>query len=164
MDFAELKKKALEIKDQAVEKSKGAVDYGAKKLGESSLTLKTKKELDSFIGSSKNTKTKMENGTDKVNKKRVVAIFTDTKSDFFERMLYLLPVLVTKAFSQNVSLKLVDISIKNLDIKSYKIEKWPALVVFEDTKQIKVLQGEENIQKVVKSASLDINATIDSIK
>jgi len=163
MDFAELKKKALELKDQAVEKSKEAVDYGAKKLWESAVTLKTKKELEDFVASSKNTKTKMEDGTQKENKKRVVIIFTDTKSDFFESMLYMLPVLITKAFSQNVSLKLADISMKDMKKTDYNIKKWPTLVVFENTKLLKTLEGEENIQKVVKSATLDINATIDNI-
>lgn len=163
MDFAELKKKALELKKQAVEKGKDAVDYGAKKLGESSLTLKTIKDLEAFVEKSKNTYVKMEDGTKKENKKRAVVIFADTGSDFFEKMLYMLPVLVTKAFSQNVSLKLADISMKDIKKEAYKIKKGPTLVVFENMKIIKSLEGEEDIQKVVKSASLDINTTIDSI-
>ena len=163
MDFTKLKKKALRFKDQAVEKSKEAVDYGVKKLEESSMTLKDKKTLEAFVATSKNTKTKMEDGSKKINKKRVVVIFADPKSDFFESMLYMLPVLITKAFSQNVSLKLADSSMKGIDLKEYEVKKWPALVVFENTKPIKTLQGEENIQKVVKWASLDINATIDSL-
>jgi hypothetical protein len=121
MDFDALKKKALKLKDQAVEKSKEAVDYGAKKLGESSLTLKDTKQLQDFITSSKNTQTKLEDGNHRENKKRVVVIFADTKSDFFESMLYMLPVLITKAFSQNISLKLADISMKDLKKKDYGI-------------------------------------------
>lgn len=163
MDFEQLKKKAQELKKQALEKTQDAVDYGAKKLGESSLTLKTNKELQEFVAKSKNTFTEMEDGSKKENTKRVVVIFADTKSDFFEKMLYMLPVLATKAFSQNVSLKLADIAMKDLDTKTYAIKKWPSLAVFENTKLLKTLQGEESIQKVVKSASLDINTTIDSM-
>lgn len=163
MDFAELKKKALDLKKQAVEKSKDAIEYGAWKLWESSLTLKTNSEVEEFIKKSKNTSSKNDAGEVKTHKKRAVIIFTDTKGDFFQHMLYMLPVLVTKSFSQNVSLKLADISMKNLDTTAYKIKKWPTLCVFENTKLIKSLEGDENIQKVVKSASLDINATIDSL-
>jgi len=39
----------------------------------------------------------------------------------------------------------------------------PALVIFENEKVYKVIQGEENIQKVVKTASLDINKTIETL-
>ncbi len=163
MDFDAFRKKALELKDQAVKKSKEAVDYGAKKLGESSLTLKDTKQLQDFITSSKNTQTKLEDGSHRENKKRVVVIFADVKSDFFESVLYMLPVLMTKAFSQNVSLKLADISMKDLKKRDYEIMQWPTLSVFENTKYIKSLQWEQEIQKVVKDASLDINKTIDSI-
>lgn len=63
----------------------------------------------------------MEDGSQKENKKRVVIIFADPKSDFFEKMLYMLPVLVTKAFSQNISLKLADISMKGIPKQDYSI-------------------------------------------
>lgn len=60
-----------------------------------------------------------------------------------------------------MALKAADISMKDLDTKKYQIEKQEALVVFENKKVIKVLTGEENIQKVVKSLSLDINKSIE---
>lgn len=163
MDFESLKKKALEVKKQAEKTSQQAVKLWAQKLGESSLTIKSVKELEDFILKSKNTEVTLENGSKKENIKRVVIIFSDTKSEFFTHMLYMLPVLVTKAFSQNISLKLADISMKDLKKETYKITTWPTLVVFENTKILKTLEGEESIKKVVKSASLDINATIDSI-
>ncbi len=163
MDFAKLKKKALELKDQAVEKSKDAVSYGAGKLWESALTLKDKKALDDFIASSKNTISKTDDGKQKTHTKRVIVIFADTQGDFFKKMLYMLPVLATKAFSQNVSLKLADANMKWFDKKTYDIQELPTLVVFENTTKIKSLSGEEPVQKVVKTASLDINTTIDSM-
>jgi hypothetical protein len=48
-------------------------------------------------------------------------IFSDTKSDFFKDLLYELPVLSTKAFSQNIALRLADISMKDLDAKKYQV-------------------------------------------
>jgi competence protein ComGC len=57
----------------------------------------------------------------------------------------------------------VDKDMKDADFAPYSVTQFPALLVFENTKHIKTLQGEENIQKVVKSLSLDINSTIDSL-
>jgi hypothetical protein len=50
---------------------------------------------------------------------------------------------------------------KDLDVKKYQIWKIETLVVIEDMKVIKTLEWEENIQKVVKSLSLDINKSIE---
>jgi len=163
MDFTELKKNALKFKDQAFEKGKEAVSYSAAKLGESGMTLQTVKDLDVFIQKSKNTEFKDVNGVKKTFTKRVIVVFADTKSEFFKQMLYMFPVLIAKAFSQNISLSLADISMRELDVKKYQVSKKSTLVVFEDTKIIKTLEGDENIQKVVKAASLDINGTIDSL-
>ncbi len=93
----------------------------------------------------------------------MIVIFADTKSDFFSKMLYALPVLSAKAFSQNIALKLADASMKELNPNIYNMSTLPVLLVFENSKCIKTLSGEENIQKVVKSLSLDINSTIDSL-
>jgi len=51
MDFKELKKKALE-------KTQQAIDYSAKKLTNSSLTINTKEELESIVKKSATTKFK----------------------------------------------------------------------------------------------------------
>jgi hypothetical protein len=47
--------------------------------------------------------------------------------------------LVTKAFYQNVTLKLAISNIKDVDLKQYGVNKTPSLVVFENTKPIKVI-------------------------
>ncbi|MDR1988526.1 MAG: hypothetical protein LBQ24_07605 [Candidatus Peribacteria bacterium] len=70
---------------------------------------------------------------------------------------------MTKAFSQNVVLKLAVSNIKDVDFKSYGITKFPSLVVFENTKVLKVISSKENIIKLVKSFKLDINKEIDSL-
>jgi len=48
-------------------------------------------------------------------------------------------------------------------LKKYKFKKYPSLILFENCKDSKVIEGEENIQKVVNSLSLDINKTIDEL-
>jgi len=163
MDFSNFKKKALEFKKKALKKWQEAIDYSAKKLWESGFTLKTVEELEKFIEKSKNTSSKDVNGKVITYKKRILIIFSDRESDFFKNMLYMLPILLTKSFSQNISFKLADISMENLNTEEYKIEKESTLCVFENTKLIKTITGEENIQKVVKEATLDINKTIDSL-
>jgi hypothetical protein len=49
-------------------------------------------------------------------------------------MLYKLPVLSAKAFSQNMTIRLADISMKKLDKKLYKISLPETLVVIENEK------------------------------
>jgi len=90
-------------------------------------------------------------------------VFANTQSDFFKSLLYKLPVFEAKSFSQNIKFKLADIDMKGLHKSAYDIHKTPCLVVFENETLLKAINEEEKIQKVVKSLSLDINATIDSL-
>ena len=162
MDFSKFTKQARDLKDQAVTKSKQALSYGASKLADSKITLKTVSELDLFVEKSKNKQGKdSKTGESKEYSQRVIIIFADPKSGFFQDLLYLLPVLSAKAFSQNISLKLADVHMQGLDKKTYNIHNPPSLVLMENMKFIKILEGEEKIQKVVKSLDLDINKTIE---
>lgn len=164
MDFKEIKKKALELKDEAAKKSKEALDYSAGKLAGSKFTIKSVEELEAFRDTSKSTQGKdSKTGEKKTYTHRSIVIFCETDTDFFTSMLYMLPVLEAKAFSQNVKCKLADVSMKGLHKAAYNVGEVPCLVVFENSKIIKTLEGEENIQKVVKSLSLDINKTIDEL-
>jgi len=159
-----MKDEALKLKDKAKKAGKDAIEYSATKMADSKMTLKTVEDLEKFRETSKNTKwTDSTTGKKKEFSHRSIVIFSDTKSTFFKEMLYKLPVLQTKAFTQGVKLKLADISMKWLDKEKFSIHNTPSLVVFENEKLLKTLQGEENIQKVVKSMSLDINTTIDSL-
>mgnify|MGYP002858134729 CR=1 FL=1 len=159
-----MKDEALKLKDKAKKAGKDAIEYSATKMADSKMTLKTVEDFEKFRETSKNTKwTDSTTGKKKEFSHRSIVIFSDTKSTFFKEMLYKLPVLQTKAFTQGVKLKLADISMKWLDKEKFSIHNTPSLVVFENEKLLKTLQGEENIQKVVKSMSLDINTTIDSL-
>jgi len=78
MNLEELKKKALEIKEKALEKTEEAIDYGAKKLTESKLTITTKEELDAIIKKSATTSfTNKETGEKKDYKHKSIVIFAE---------------------------------------------------------------------------------------
>jgi len=157
MDFAEMKKKALKFKDDVIES-------WAKKLAESSMVINKIEDLEEFIKKSETKKfTSKETWETKEFIKKVIVIFTDKNSDFMKKSLVWLPVLITKAFSQNIPLKMCDIKIEEL--KKYEIKKLPTLVVFETEKIIDVIEWEEDINKIIKSLNIDINKSIeDSIK
>jgi hypothetical protein len=162
MDFKKLKSEALKLKNKAVDAGKYVVTYSAGKLAGSGVTLKSVVDLEKFIEKSKTTEGKdSTTWKEKKFKHQVIVIFVDTKSDFFKELLYKLPVLSTKAFSQNMSLRAADISMKDLDRKKYGLWKKETLVVLENKVVIKTLEGEEKIQKVVKSLSLDINKSME---
>ena len=66
--------------------------------------------------------------------------------------------LVTKAFSQNINLKLgIKSILSKEDEEHYSIKEYPCIVVFENEKWYKTISGNENITKLVKSIDLDIN-------
>lgn len=164
MDFKDIKEKAKNLQKKAGDKLDEAIDYSAKKLSSSSLTISTKKELEDFIEKSKTKEfIKKETWEKKYYKHKVIVLFWEEKSDFFKDSLIELPVLATKAFSQNISLKIAKSEIKGVDLKTYNIEVFPCLVVFEEQKVYKKIEDKENIKKLVKSFNLDINKQIEEL-
>jgi len=161
MDFWELKNKASKLKESAMKASKSAVEYSAAKLADSKLTLTTIQELELFLKKSLTT-TGKDSSTwkQKQFQHQVIVIFTDIQSEFFRHMLYKLPVLSAKAFSQNISIRLADISMKDLDTKKYQIWDLETLVIIQDEKVLHSIAWSENIQKIVKSMTLDINKAV----
>lgn len=140
---------------------KDAIVYSAGKLADSSLTLKNIQELEAFLKNS-DTKNIQDPNTkkEKIFLRQVLVLFVDTKSSLFEEMLYIFPILQTKSFAQNMSMKLADISMKGIDTKSYGISGDQALVLFENRKVQKTILDIEEIRKLVKSLNLDINRDI----
>lgn len=161
MDF----KKFLETaKNKTKEYSNKAVDFSSKKLSESKLTLKTAEELQKLIDSSQNTKfTNKETGVEKTFVKHSIVILWDEKSDFFKQALYILPVLATKGFTKNTSVKITGNNIKDFDYKTIQVEEFPSLVLFENKEVKKVITGKENILKLVKTWNFDINELVEKI-
>lgn len=157
MDFAKLKSKLIETKNKAVESS-------AKALWNSMFTIKNIEELNKAISKSKETSfTNKETWETKTYTKNSFVLFWDENSDFFKESLITFPVLATKAFSQNITLKLAKTNIENLKLEDYKVMETPSLVVFENEKVKTVIAWKENILKLVKSTNLDINGEIEKI-
>lgn len=153
MSFWDFKKKALKFKDDIIGK-------WAKKLWESSMVIKKIDNLNKFIEKSQTKSfTSKETGETKEFIKKVIVVFAEKESSFFEKLLIWLPVLATKAFSQNIPFKICDIDIK--DLWEYKIKEQPCLVVFETEKVIKIIEWEENISKIIKKLDIDIIKAIE---
>jgi len=145
-----LKEKALEIKDDLVEK-------WAESIAKSSLVLKEKEDLDKIIEKTTPKEfTSKETGEKKVFKKYAVVIFVKKDTDFYKEALIEIPVLATKAWSQNIPLKITELSYKG-------VKNFPSLVVFENKKIYKTLEGEENIKKIVKNVDFDIIKQIENL-
>lgn len=168
MDFKSVKNKVIKAwktaKTKVVDTTNKAVNFSAKKLSNSSATLRDKKALEDTINRSKNSYfVEKETGKRKLNKNRTIIIFASERSDFFKSALVQYPILKTKAFSQNLTLKLAVSKIDWVNFEDYGIKKMPALVLFENKKAIKTLEWKENIQKLVKSLNLDINELIENL-
>ena len=70
MDFAQLKKKALELKEKAVEFTDKTLEQTAVKVAQSSLVLKEQSELESLITKSENKQFITQEGQEKIFIKR----------------------------------------------------------------------------------------------
>lgn len=152
------------LKEKAINKTKEAVNFWAKKISQSKYTINKKEDLDKIIKKSKTTTFKnKETWEEKQYKHKSIVIFAEENSDFFKDAIYMLPILVTKAFTQNIWFRLSKSKIEWVDLKDYKIEKknLPSLVVFENKEVFKIINGKENILKLVKSIDLDINKLIE---
>ena len=157
MDLKELKQKALKLKNDAV-------NYSARQLTNSGLTLDKKEEVGKMIKKSITTTFKnKETWKSKEYKHKAIIIFAEEWSDFFKKALYMLPVITAKAFSQNIPVRLAKSKIEWINLSDYGIENTstPTLVVFQEEKVLKLINWEENILKLVKSFSLDINKQIE---
>jgi len=168
MDFkaftVKAKEKALQLKDKASEHKQKAINYSAKKLTNSKYTISEKEALDSIIKKSATTTFKnKETWIEKKIKHKSIVIFADEWSEFFKDYLFLLPIMETKAFSQNISVKLAKSKIKWVKLSDYKVKakSLPSLVVFQEEKVYKNIEWNENILKLVKSFNIDINDLIE---
>lgn len=161
MDF---KKLIADAKSKTKEISDKAVKFSSEKLAESSLTLKKAEEIQKVIDGSVNKKFKnKENWEEKTFVKNSIIIYADEKSEFFKEILYILPVLAAKSFSQNISFKIASSNIKEFDYKAHDLNEFPSLVLYENKEIKKTLTGKENILKLVKTIDLDINKLIQSL-
>lgn len=160
MDFSKFKEKLSSFKDTTVKFYNKTLDDTAKKLANSSFTIKTLFDLEDFISKSKYY---FNEASGKEEWKKIICIFASKDSKFFKDFLYELPLVYTKAWARNIQIKLVESSIEWLDLSRYSIKEIPSLVLFENEKVSKVVASEEKINKIVKSLSLDIEESIIKI-
>ncbi|MDD5769612.1 MAG: hypothetical protein PHE25_01485 [Candidatus Gracilibacteria bacterium] len=167
MDFKSIKenavKNAIKFKNKAIDFKNKAIDLSVEKVSKSSLVIKNQTELDDLILKSENKINKNQEGEEKTFIKRVFVIFGDSKQNFFKEFLVSFPILLAKVFSQNVSFKVVDISNIQIDYSKFNLKEFPAMIIFENKEIYKIIYGEENLKKVVKSLTLDINKTVDEL-
>ena len=156
MDFKSLKEKAIKFKNDTIASS-------AKKLSESNLVIKKIEDLGRHIAKSKNTSLVNEKTKEsKIFTKHSIVIFVEKNSDFYKDALIQIPVLVTKAWTWGIALKMSDIKIE--DLKKYNIFETPSLALFTNEKLVKIIIWAENIKTIVKTLDLDIIKAIENIK
>ncbi len=163
MDFSKLKEQAIKLKQKAVDVKNIAVDFSAEKISQSWLVMKSQSDLETLIGKSENKIITTKDWDEKTFVKRSILLAWDANKDFFKEFIISIPVLLTKSFSQSLAIKVLDIHNQNIDISQYEIQELPALIVFENKKVYKIIIWEDNIKKVVKSLTLDINRSIEEI-
>lgn len=157
MGFSKIKEKLKEFKEKTVKAYNKTVDSQANKLIASNMTIKTLFELDSYISK---TKLKFNSELWKDVAKQVIFIFADTKTDFYKKILYYLPLIYTKSWTWNLPIKFVDISMDWLDLNRFKISVLPSLVFVENVRIIKIISWEENILKILKWFNLNIEKSV----
>lgn len=163
MDFSKLKEQALQLKQKAIDVKNKAVDFSAEKISQSWLVLKNQSDLELLIWKSENKVITTKEWDEKTFVKRSILVVGDASKDFFKEFIISIPVLLTKSFSQSLAIKILDIHNKNIDVSEYELQELPALIVFENKKVYKIIIWEDNIKKVVKSLTLDINRSIEEI-
>lgn len=158
MDFKKIKEKAQFFIQQSWEKINESIDIWIRKIEKSSFVLSDIKELQKVIDETKNTI----NQYGKVSTKKTIIICAEKWSDFYRHLLsYIFPIVYWKAWTQNMWVKLCNI--EKSDLKKYNVWEFPALIVFEDTKVLKVIHWKANIEKVVKNLNMDINELINNL-
>lgn len=157
MNLASLKEKMNWLKDKAIDLTNKTLEKWAEAIQNSAFTINDLQTLNDFIAKSKNYYNDV---TKKEVCKKVIVLFASKETDFFKKALYILPVVYTKSWTANISVKIVDSSIEWLDLTKYTITSLPSLVLFENEKVVKVVAGEEKINKIVTGLTLDIEKTV----
>lgn len=167
MDFKKIKEKAKKIKDKTINIAKNTtLKVKNSKIANISFIIKTKKDFDDLIEKSKTTYYYDNEKNKKISYlNKSIVIFAIEWTNFYKKLFYIFPIISTKAFSQNITVKLSKPNIKWIDYKKYNIniKNFPCLVIFQEKKLYKIIEWEENINKLVKSINLDINKKIEEI-
>ena len=160
MDFKSIKEKARKWKESFIKAKNNFVEKSADNFRKSKSHIQTEKELARFIEKSKT----YANKEGKEIKKKIFLLVVDTKADFYKKLLYMFPVIYTKAWSKDIAIKLIDNELSWFNYKEdYNGWAIPALLVFEEEKITNRVEWEENLKKLVKKMTLDVEKTIEEI-
>lgn len=157
MDFKKIKEKTLEVKNTLIKQADKVVSLSRDMVVNTAL-IKETKYLDEFIAKTAN----YINSTGKEVVKVGILLVIDTESDFYKKLLYVFPTLYTKGWSKNIDVKILASNTKDFEKEKYGISSIPSLLVFNNTKVFKQVDSEENILKIVRSLSLDLEKTIEA--
>ncbi|MDP2090407.1 MAG: hypothetical protein Q8K30_02310 [Candidatus Gracilibacteria bacterium] len=156
--------KVTDLKQEATEKKDETIKYAKEKSYGFKTVISSKEEFEFIIKKSATIVfTNQETGEEKLYKHKSIIIFAEEGSEFLKKTIYVMPILITKAFSQNIVVRLVKTQIEGINLADYnlKVENLPSMLIFEEEKVLKVIEGQENILKLVKSFDLDINKLIE---
>ncbi len=168
MDFSSFTQKAKNLSKKwlsATLKAKdNALNFTERNLKKSQFIIKNKEEFDTLIETSQQkTFTDPKTSIVKTFSRKALLFVCIEENDFTRNLLFKLPFIFAKSFSQDMSFALILQEIDGINLSEFQVQEKPALILFEDTKVKKVIVWEENIQKVVNSLSLDINKTIHEL-
>lgn len=156
--------KVADIKQEATEKKDETIKYAKEKSYGFKTVISSKEEFDFIVKKSATTSfISQESGEEKFYKHKSIIVFAEEWSEFLKKTVYVMPILITKAFSQNIVVRLIKTQIEGINLSDYwvKVENLPSMVVFEEEKVLKIIEWQENILKLVKSLDLDINKSIE---
>ena len=60
-----------------------------------------------------------------------------------------------------MSIKLSKEKVEGIDYSEFNLEEFPVLVLFEDKKITKIINWEENIEKIAKSIKINLDEIIE---
>lgn len=168
MNFTKISQKAKELWKKSlqawIKAKKNAVQFTEKSLRTSRFIINNADAFKKCIEDSRE-KTFIDKKT-WVTKKfsKISLLFVcEENSEFTRSLLFKLPIVFTKSFSQNTQFGIILWSVEWVTLSDYSSSTLPFLILFENANAKKVVSWEENIQKVVNSLSLDINKTINEL-
>ena len=140
-------------------------DFSARKISESSsVSIKTPEDLEKFIEKSKTTEhTNEKTWETKQFQHKVALIVADEKSDFYKRISLEIPILKTKWFAWNIPVKLAKKDLEWIDFSKFSVKEYPTMLIFQEEQVLKQIIWEENIEKISKSLTINMNELIEQI-
>ena len=140
-------------------------DFSAKKISESSsVSIKTKEDLQKLIEKSKTTEFENKETWElKQFQHKSALIIADEKTDFYKRISLQIPILKTKWFAGSIPVMLSKKEIEWIDYSEYGVKEYPTMLIFQEEQVFKQIIWEENIEKISKSFTINMEEILEQI-